>query len=64
MNIIPDNAEYKDETWREYVDHYIIDDDGYSWEDELRKEEEALYENGYITFSELYFGHTIESDEI
>ena len=65
MSIVPDNShsvnDYDTETWREYVAHYITDDNGF-WEEELRNEEQSLYENGYISASELYFGR-INEDE-
>lgn len=53
------DPEFTMEQWKEYV-AYTLSDNAL-WEEELRMEEKSLYENGYITQSELYFG--IETDE-
>lgn len=53
MEIITDIAD-SGESWRNYCDYELTKD--FDVFDELYAEEQSLYENGYISANELYFG--------
>ena len=51
-------------SWKEYVQYHIKEDDPELDIDSLREEEKSLYENGYISTMELYFGEVKTEEEI
>lgn len=53
-----DNSVRDAEMWKDYVKHELSENN--NMYDELLREEQALYENGYISNIELYFGQTKE----